>query len=70
MILDINKDLYFKNIDKIKRLFLNEITINNIKYVIKSIICYPGGLNYNSFIINSLIDVFNLKKILIYFMTD
>ena len=70
IILDITKDYYFKNILKIKNLFLNNTNINNLNYEIKSIICYQGSLHYYCYIINNQFEFFDLKKIQTYFTMD
>ena len=56
IILDITKDYYFKNIHKIKNLFLNNTNINNLNYEINCIICYQGSLHYYCYIINNQIE--------------
>ena len=52
-ILDIDYRDYFQYIRELTGLFSNKISINNIEYNLKGIICMPNELHYTSYIFNN-----------------
>ena len=67
---DIYYEYYFRYTDFFKKIFKNEIMLNDNKYIIKGIICMPSKLHYNCYLLNNTKQLFEFKLKKHYFMME